>query len=153
VRLTADELASLLRAHAYLNVQRPPTLWGLETAGLEPFIRHLGELIAAGLSRNGNQLAELVLSVANVVVTPEAGGFIPSGEYVAVSISGAGSWPKDARWEPGGAIRLVSDDVTSAVLAAGARSAYCRWLGPDSGSITTLFPRSDPPVPAPTPAG
>jgi hypothetical protein len=143
VRLPADELGRLLRAHGYLRVQRPPTLWDLETAGLEQFVRALGELIAAGLVRNGGDLGALVLNVSNVHVAEPTGGSLPVGDLVAVSISGAGGDWTDARWAPGDPA-FMSFDLPAALAAAGAVHAYSRRLGPDSGSVTVLYRRPPP---------
>lgn len=133
-RIEADELAALLRAHGYLTVERPPQLWGLITNGLEPFVRALGELIAAGLVRNGSDLGALTLGVANVVDEEQA-------EFVAMSIRGAGTWV-DARWQPGAATVLAGRDLTAAIAAAGAVGGYTRDLGDGTGSVTALYPRA-----------
>jgi hypothetical protein len=133
-RIDADELAALLRAHGYLTVERPPQLWGLITTGLEPFVRALGESIAAGLLRNANDLGSLTLSVANVVDEERA-------EFVAVSVRGTGSWT-DAHWQPGSDRILCGRDLTDAITAAGAVSGYTRSLGDGTGSVTMLYPRA-----------
>jgi hypothetical protein len=140
VRLPADELGNLLRAHGYLTVERPPELWDVDTTALEPFVRAMGELLAAGLSRNGGNLEALVLSVANVHVDAAAASPMPVGDLVAVSVAAAGSWA-DARWAPGSDVRFVSDDLPAAIEAAGAAHAYARRLTADSGSVTVLYRR------------
>jgi hypothetical protein len=149
VRLAADELAALLRAHAYVHVDRPPTLWDLDTHSLEAFIRVTGEFLAAGLARNGGELSALRLGVSNVVVAPEAAGSLPAGQYVAVSIAGSGRWA-DGRWRPGTGDQLISPDLTRALAGAGAVHAYSRMLGADSGAVTALFTRHLPTAEPPT---
>ena len=87
--MTIAELDGVLNAHAYLRVERPPSLWAPQSE-LEPFVRMLGELIVVGLLRNGNVLAELTLNVSNVVIEPAAAGPMPAGVFVAVTIRGRG---------------------------------------------------------------
>jgi hypothetical protein len=91
-----------------MRVERPPLLWDPET-DLEPFIRLLGEMIAAGLMRNGNVLSELTLNVANVTVEEtddsgslEAGasGSVPHGDFVAITVRGGGDWLPETTWSP-----------------------------------------------------
>jgi hypothetical protein len=130
-----EELEALLRAHAYLQVDRPPRLWGLHTTGLEPFVRALGESIAAGLVRNGNDLGALTLSIANAHTEDDG------AEYVAVTIMGAGRWT-DATWRPGGSESLAGPDLSAAADAAGAAWGYVRDLGAGAGSVTVLYPRA-----------
>lgn len=142
MRLTADELGNLLRAHAYMQTQRPPVLWDVETTGLEAFVRALGELIAAGLVRNGNDLGALVLAMANVRVEPSASDPMPAGEMVAISVSGSGEWT-DGRWAPRSST-FVSFDLPAALEAAGAVYGYSRRLADDAGSITALYRRARP---------
>jgi hypothetical protein len=89
--MTTAELDGLLNAHAYLRVERPPSLWAPQSE-LEPFVRMLGELIVVGLLRNGNVLGELTLNVSNVVVEPASAGPMPAGAFVAVTIRGRGDW-------------------------------------------------------------
>ena len=140
MRLAAGELGNLLRAHAYLVVQRPPELWDVETTELEPFVRVMGELLAAGLARNGGDLGSLVLAVANVHVEAAASDPLPAGDLVAVSVSGRGTWP-DARWRPGQEGEFVSEYLPAAFEAAGALHAYSRRVATDAGSVTVLYRR------------
>ena len=63
------DLDGPLRAQTAVKVERPPALWQADTEA-EPFLALLGELIASGLGR-GNELADLTLNVANVVVEPD----------------------------------------------------------------------------------
>jgi hypothetical protein len=132
--LRASELDAVLNAHAYLRVERPPELW-LPATELDPFLRMLGELIAAALQRNGGVLAGVAVNVANVVVEPDAAGALPVGELVALSVSGDGEWPETA-WPA-----LVSEGVASAAAAAGAVAGYSRALG-RCGSVTVIFRRA-----------
>ena len=136
--MTAAELEALLASHAFLRVERPPELWA-PASGLEAFIRLLGELIAAGLVRNGRQLGALTLNVANVTVPPEAADPIPAGDFVAVTIRGAGDWVPEATWPGDGA--FVSPELPAAAAAAGAAYGYSRVLT-DGGSVTMLLPRT-----------
>jgi hypothetical protein len=129
------ELEGLLRAHAFLQVERPPELW-VPAAELEPFARVLGELIAAALARNGKVLEDVTLNVSNVVVEPEAAGLIPVGEHFAVTVGGAGDWMPETKWP-----ELVNADLAAAAAAAGAVSGYSRALD-GGGSVTVFFPRS-----------
>lgn len=69
--MLASELEGILNAHAFLRVERPPVLWETDV-DLEAFIRALGEMIAAGLVRNGQELSGITLNVSNVTVEPEA---------------------------------------------------------------------------------
>lgn len=151
MRLSADQLGSLLVAHAYLQVQRPPVLWDLETNGLEVFVRAMGEMISAGLVHNGGDLDGLVLAVSNVHVADDASDPLPAGDLVAVWVAAAGEWT-DARWAPGGR-SFVSPDLPAALEAAGSVYAYSRRQAPDRGSVTALYRRFPPPGRAPTAAG
>ncbi len=60
------KLGPLLRAHAFLKVERPPELWEADTEDVR-FVPLLGEMIAASLA-GGVELADLTLNVANIVV-------------------------------------------------------------------------------------
>ena len=136
-------LEPLLRAHGFMKVEHPPRMWEPDAQD-EPFLRVLGEMIAIGLGR-GNDLADLTLSVANVTAEPdEEGGWIPPGDYVAVSVRGGGVWEDDT-WSAGqGPSTGLLASVGPAADAAGAVYAYARNLGSE-GSVTTLFPRLVPP--------
>src|SRR6266545_960308 len=68
--MLASELEGILNAHAFLRVERPPVLWETDV-DLEAFIRALGEMIAAGLVRNGQELSEITLNVSNVTAAPD----------------------------------------------------------------------------------
>ena len=59
-------LDALLRAHAYIKVERPPEIWEAETEDVR-FVPLLGEMIAAALS-GGAELGQLTLNASNVVV-------------------------------------------------------------------------------------
>ena len=136
------DLDGPLRAQTSLEVERPPTLWEAETEA-EPFLALLGEMIALGLGR-GNELRDLTLNVSNVVVEPDEDDeevvSIPGGEYVAITVRGAGSWNDDT-WRAGQAPATgLLRDVGPAAEAAGAVYAYARDLAP-AGSVTALLPR------------
>jgi hypothetical protein len=136
----ADELAGVLNAHAFLRVERPPELWA-PRAELEPFVRLLGELIAAALARNGGQLSEVTLNVANVVAEPAAAGAVPAGEFVAVTARGRGDWSPQVTWRPSADAQLVGPDLDAAAAAAGAVYGYSRVLAAGEGSVTVFFAR------------
>ncbi len=136
--MTAAELEALLTAHAFLQVERPPELW-TPASGLEAFIRLLGELISAGLVRNGQNLSALTLNVSNLTVSPEAADPIPAGDFVAVTIRSAGDWSPEASW-PRDRI-FVSPELPAAAAAAGTAYGYTRVLA-GGGSVTMLVPRT-----------
>ena len=136
------DLDGPLRAQASLKVERPPTLWEAETE-VEPFLALLGEMIALGLGR-GNELGDLTLNVSNVVAEPdeddEEVDRIPDGEYVAITVRGAGAWDDDT-WRAGqGPTTGPLSTVGPAADAAGAVYAYTRDLVAE-GSVTVLLPR------------
>ena len=132
-------LEPILRAHGFMHVEHPPQMWEADTQD-ETFLRVHGEMIAIGLGR-GNELERLTLSVANVTAEPDdEGGWIPAGDYVAVSVRGGGAWAEDT-WSAGhGRTNGLLRDVGPAADAAGAVYADARDLG-STGSVTTLFPR------------
>lgn len=133
------DLEALLRAHAFMKVERPPLLWSPD-ADDEPFLRMLGEMIALGLGR-GIELEDLTLNVSNVTVEPDdEGEWIPEGDYVAITIRGAGVWEDDV-WRAGqGPTTGLLSNVGPAADTAGAVFAYVRNLGTE-GSVTALLPR------------
>ena len=133
------DLDGPLYAQSAVKVERPPTLWEADTE-TQPFLALLGELIALGLGR-GNELADLTLNVANVVVEPDdEDGSIPEGEFVAITVRGGGSWD-DEVWR---AARRpdtgLFEGVGPAAERAGAVYAYARDLG-DECSVTVFLPR------------
>ena len=134
-------LEAHLRSHAFMKVERPPLMWSPDTED-EPFLLMLGEMIALGLGR-GTELADLTLNVSNVTVDPdedEEGESIPEGDYVAVTVRGAGVWEDDL-WRAGqGATTGLLGNVVAAADAAGAVYAYTRNLGSE-GSVSALLPR------------
>ena len=136
-------LEPLLRAHGFMRVERPPLLWEIDTRD-EAFLRVLGEMIAIGLGR-GSELAALTINVSNVTAgADEEGGWIPGGDYVAISVRGSGTWEEDV-WSAGqGPTRGLLAAVGPAANDAGAVHAYTRNLGAE-GSVTTMFPRLVPP--------
>ena len=133
------DLEAHLRSHALMKVERPPLLWSPDTED-EPFLLMLGEMIALGLGR-GTELADLTLNVSNVTVDPDDDGeSIPEGDYVAVTVRGAGVWEDDI-WRTGqGSTAGLLGGVRPAAEAAGAVYAYTRNLGSE-GSVTALLPR------------
>jgi hypothetical protein len=137
------QLDALLRAHAFLRVERPPPLWEVDGEDVA-VIRLLGEMIVVGLAR-GNELPELVLNVANVTVeaADEPERAPAPGDYVALTISGRGDWKPEASWSPqaGGSARLLNEDLDLAARGANVHFAYTRDLRGE-GSLTVLLPRA-----------
>jgi hypothetical protein len=145
--VTADELNGVLNAHAFLGVERPPQLWSMQVE-LEPFVRLLGEMLSAGLVRNGNDLQSITLNVANVTVEPDPDSRVPSGDFVAVTVRCKGDWSPEASWHLGsqGDRLFVSQDMNAALVQAEAEYAYVRVLGGEKGSLTVFLRarRADP---------
>ena len=117
-------------------------MWSPDTED-EPFLLMLGEMIALGLGR-GTELADLTLNVSNVSVDPDEeddeGESLPQGDYVAVTVRGAGVWEDDLWRARQGATPGLLGNVGPAAEAAGAVYAYTRNLGSE-GSVTALLPR------------
>jgi hypothetical protein len=134
------DLGALLRAHAFLRVERPPELWTVDVRD-EPFIRMLGEMIVVGLLHH-DVLGDLTLNVSNVRVEDEPPEGVERGDYVAISILGPGTWEHDRAWTPGAGEPLWSPDLDEALRAASVAFAYLRTLGEAGGSITAWVPRS-----------
>ena len=136
------DLEAHLRSHAFMKVERPPLMWSPDTED-EPFLLMLGEMIALGLAR-GTELADLTLNVSNVTVDPDEeddeGESLPQGDYVAVTVRGAGVWEDDLWRARQGATPGLLGNVGPAAEAAGAVYAYTRNLGSE-GSVTALLPR------------
>jgi len=137
------KLDALLRAHAFMNVERPPELWEADTDDVA-FVPLLGEMIAAGLT-GGADLAALTLNASNVVVPDDdhEGHIGPApGDYVAVSVGGRTNLGPDSRWT--GDARLESGllaRVHERLVTARVRFAYIRRVPPSNGSITVLLRR------------
>ncbi|MGA9160901.1 MAG: hypothetical protein WB297_08580 [Actinomycetota bacterium] len=138
------DLEALLREHAFMKVEPPPQMWSPRTDD-EPFILMLGEMIALGRGR-GIELEDLTLNVSNVTVEPDDDeeGPIPEGDYVAITVHGAGTWEDDS-WRAGQGPTTTGllCTVGPAADAAGAVYAYARDLGSE-GSVTALLPRLPP---------
>lgn len=135
------DLAPLLRAHAFLSVERPPLLWEV-TADDLALVRLLGEMIAAALVR-GNALHEVVLNVANVTVEEDEDSTrAPApGDYVALTVRGRGECGSPTRWSPQANELLVSEDLDRAARGAQVPFAYTQSRGGE-GSLTVFFHRS-----------
>jgi hypothetical protein len=133
------DLGPVLRAHAFLRVERPFTMWPAEVDDVA-LNRLLGETIAYSLGR-GTELADVGLRAANVTVEHDDAP-VPAGDYVTIEIAGVGDWSPDVSWTPAAsdAVVVLTADVTAALRGAEARWAYTRAL-PDRGSITVFFPR------------
>jgi len=140
--MQSAELEALLRAHSYLRMERSPVLWAVSTE-VEAFGRCLGEMIAAGLARNGGRLGEVTLNVSNVTVEPGVAEPIPAGDFVAFTIRTLGNWSPEATWSPRevGAPLLVNSDLSVAAAKAGAAYGYSRNFGNGGGSVTVFFER------------
>jgi hypothetical protein len=135
------KLDAYLRAHGFVNVERPPELWAVDVE--ETSLVHLtGEMLALALGR-GNRLADLTMNASNMVVPPEsAGDGMPAGEFVALTIKGQGAWGPDAKWWP----QATSADgllqgLEPALQGAAIPFAYVRDLGGKGGSVTIFLPR------------
>ena len=128
-----------------MRTESPPEPWTPE-ADDETFVRLIGELIVAGLAR-GNELPELTLSVANVVVedtSRDEEDHVPRGEYVAFSVRGGGDWTPERTWQPeAGATPspFVSRDLEWAAELAGARFGYTRAIA-EGGAVVVWFRRA-----------
>ena len=133
------DLGPYLRAHSYLRVERPFTLWHADVDDVA-LIRLTGELLASTLAR-GTALPDVVLRANNVTVTDDQ-GVLPVGDHVAITVEGVGDWSPEVSWTPDRTeIVLLSTDVTAAARAAGVLWAYTRAFE-SGGSITVLFSRS-----------
>jgi len=138
------KLDALLRAHAFMNVERPSEIWEADTEDVR-FVPLLGEMIAALLSK-GASLGDLTLNVSNVVVESfdDEGTGPREGEYVAVTVAGAGDIGPDERWRPDRpAASGLLNGLGARLTAAGAQFAYVRRVPPD-GSITVFLARCRP---------
>jgi hypothetical protein len=133
----------ILRAHAFMQTERPPLLWEADTDD-ERFLPLLGEMIVVGLGR-GNELADLTLSVSNATVEEDDDdeeAWVAPGDYVAVTVRGPGRWADDV-WRAGeGPTRGLLSNVGPRADDAGAVYAYTRDLG-DGGAVTVFMPRLD----------
>jgi hypothetical protein len=136
-------LDPILNAHPYLRVERPPVLWNAE-ADDEAFLRLLGEMISAGLVRNGGELEGITLNVSNLTVEPDVGDSVPHGDHVSVTIRSRGDWSPEVTWRPDSAhaTPLVNHDLQAAAAAVGAVFGYTRVLGEGEGSVTVFLPRA-----------
>jgi hypothetical protein len=140
------KLDALLRAHGFMNTERPPELWEADTEDTR-FVPLLGEMIAAALA-GGGELSELTLNASNVSVDreedsdePTGAGAPPPGEFVAVSVSGRTDLGPDDTWSrnPTSSMKLLGR-LADRLVVAGARYAYVRRI-PPTGSITVFLSR------------
>ena len=145
------DLDAVLRAHAFLRVERPPDLWQVDVDD-DVFIRMLGELIAVGLLHH-DVLADLTLNASNVTVADDGPRGVATGDHVAITIRGPGRWERDVTWTPVSTEPLWSRGTDAAVRSASASLAYLRRLGDDEGSITVFIPRAPPSAGASSPSG
>lgn len=124
-----------------MRVQRPPELWDVAVEDDGALIRVLGEQIVIGLLQ-GNDLGDLILNASNIEVDEEsASEALPSGEYVGLTVLGAGDWPSEVVWVPGYTIE-DRDFVNLGIALRGSEAvfAYSRVLS-DGGSVTVVYPR------------
>jgi hypothetical protein len=135
------KIDSLLRAHAFMRVERPPTIWEADVEDIS-FVPLLGEMIVVGLTR-GNKLEDLTLLASNVVVDAAAAGDVPQGEYVAISVKGRGDWAPEWRWRPGGPFPGGPYANFDRLATSGAVFAYGRSEN-EGGSVTVFLPRLPP---------
>ncbi|MGE0353401.1 MAG: hypothetical protein AB7Q69_09190 [Gemmatimonadales bacterium] len=143
-------LLTVLRTHASLRVEAPPAPWEAHSDEVA-LLTLLDGLVAAALG-SGSTRTDLVLGVANVVVEADqdTDGELttpPPGEYVAVTLTGPGSWSSDWTWLPSLAgphpPAPVSADLLTRAMAVW---AYGRDLG--DGSSVSIFLRRAPDSPA-----
>lgn len=139
-------MPSVLRAHAFMRTEGPPEPWTPE-ADDETFFGLLGEMIVAGLARE-NELADLTLSAANVVVEPDPAddepASMPVGDLVSFGVSGAGDWTPERIWRPeAGSLPppFVTGDLEAAAVRAGAVYGYTRATG-EGGAVVVWFRRA-----------
>jgi hypothetical protein len=137
------DLDALLKAHAFMRVERPPELWEVDVLD-EPFIRLVGELIVVGL-RHHDVLAELTLNASNVVLAEDVPAGVPAGDHIAITVRGPGDWGPELTWTPASTEPLGSEFLDAAARRASVDFAYLRRLGADEGSITVFVPRRHPP--------
>ena len=132
------DTGAVLRAHAYMQIERPPLLWNL-SVDADAFFRLLGEMISRGLTR-GNELGELTLKADNIAVGPD--GPADPGDYVGITVLGAGDWSPEQIWplDPAAEEPFVTPDLHEAAAAVDLVFGYSRVLNADSGSITVYFP-------------
>lgn len=142
--MNEDELEAVLNAHAFLRVERPPQLWPTAVE-LESFLRLLGEMIAAGLVKNGGSLEATTLNIANVTVEPDDESSVPAGDFVALTVHCAGDWSPETVWRETSGNRgepFVTADLQRAALESGAAYGYTRVLAEGYGSLTMFLPRA-----------
>ncbi len=139
------DMRAVVTAHSFMVTECPPEPWAAG-ADEESFFRLLGEMIAAGLARNGGRLGELTLNVANVTVEPEAAGRFPAGDFIAVTVRGRGDWGPEVFWSPesaaAGAAPLVTRDLQAAAVSAQVACGYSRVLSGGEGSVTVFVRRA-----------
>jgi hypothetical protein len=137
------DLDALLKAHAFMRVERPPELWEVDLLD-EPFIRLVGELLVVGL-RHHDVLAELTLNASKVVLAEDVPAGVPAGDHIAITVRGPGDWGPELTWTPASTEPLGSEFLDAAARRASVDFAYLRRLGADEGSITVFVPRRHPP--------
>jgi hypothetical protein len=144
------KLDALLRAHGFMQIERPPELWEAETEDTR-LLPLLGEMIAAVLSRGGT-LETMILNASNVVFQneepdhPEEDRSVPVGEYVALTVVGPDGGEIEGTWRPGHVSTSgLLNRLAERLATAGAEFAYVRTM-PPKGTITVWLRRSTPPA-------
>ena len=125
-----------------MRVERPPELWEVAVENDGALIRVLGESIVAGLVR-GNELGALILNASNVSISPDASGpRLPAGDFVALTVRGAGMW-SDMNWARGAGADEAGPygDLIRELETSEASHAYARDLG-NEGSISVFYLRA-----------
>ena len=124
-----------------MRVQHPPELWDVAVVDDGALISVLGEQIVIGLLR-GNELGELILNASNIAVDADAASeALPEGEYVALTVLGAGEWAPEIVWVPGATVEAPDyANLGIALRQSEAVFAYSRDLS-DGGSISVVYPR------------
>jgi hypothetical protein len=87
----------------------------------------------------------VTLNVSNVTVEPQAAGWVPEGDFVAITVRSGGDWSPEGAWHPAEdpeEAPLASGDLRSAAVAAGASYGYTRVSADDEGSVTVFFRRA-----------
>jgi hypothetical protein len=139
---------AFLRAHGFMNVERPAQLWAADTNDFN-FIPLLGEMVVVAQTR-GVERSQLTLSISNAVVTAEGSAdaagavrpapFLEPGEYVVVTVRGPTGFGKDSTWHPKRPRSGLLARLHRRLLSARACYAYIRTT-PRESSVTILLRR------------
>jgi hypothetical protein len=138
-------LLPLLRSYAPIPVQAPPLLDEADAA--PDALRAVLDLLIRLAQDRGSPSPTLGLLAANITVPPpqdEDPPLVASGNYVSVTLQGAGNWSPDWRWRPGDPTSDLGSG-TSLLTPAGVRLAYGRALG-GSSAVTIFLPLVQPAI-------